>query len=541
MESDKNPNKQTNKTNNETNNASNGNNTDQSDANKSDANKSNNDQSNNTSEISDDFLTMIEEYLPEGSSLDEFKEACLYPLKKSITVNTHKISVEDFIAITAPMGWTLTPNEFTDEPVSFYIDREDTSTALWNTFLYKTWFFYIQEVAASLPARLIDPKPWKKILDMCASPWWKTTQLASQLLGKPATSQKENTWELWLVVANDVANSRIKTLAHNLNLWWVYNTLITRFNGFMFGKHLPNYFDHVLVDAPCSGEWTWFKSDFALKFRRQEEVNKIAGTQFQLLVSAIKTTKVWWTIIYSTCTLNPFENEGVLARVLDFFKWSVVLETVNFSNLQDGVNGEFNEATFTDWDAVQRLWPHIQKTWWFFVSKLRKVDNHENDAPIKWHKLLPKNQFTITMHKKLQKQVSEYAHKQYGVKIDETKHFFIATKNKVYLTSPVFKSMQQDLHCEKVWIPVFKVDRRHDFRPTHYFGLIFWAGATKNTVMFDAEQMQTYVSWKNVETETVLDKTENPHKVIQRSYGDKTRWMSTTKRVKWVWKNKYGK
>ncbi|MDP2670614.1 MAG: hypothetical protein Q8O99_07065 [bacterium] len=66
---------------------------------------------------------------------------------------------------------------------------------------------------------------------------------------------------------------------------------MTRRNGAMFGKHLPEIFDHVLVDAPCSGEGTKYKSDSALTFRRKEEINKITGTQFQLLVSAVKATK----------------------------------------------------------------------------------------------------------------------------------------------------------------------------------------------------------------------------------------------------------
>ena len=80
-------------------------------------------------------------------------------------------------------------------------------------------------------------------------------------------------------------------MAYNVNRVGAYNIALSAFNGFSFGKNLPEFFDHVLLDAPCSGEGTGFKSETALKFWRKEEINKIKGTQFQLLISAIKTLK----------------------------------------------------------------------------------------------------------------------------------------------------------------------------------------------------------------------------------------------------------
>lgn len=135
-------------------------------------------------------------------------------------------------------------------------------------------------------------------------------QLAQQLLTKQDPG---------LVVANDINPKRLKSLMHNLNQGNCRNSCITKLNGFSFGKILPNVFDHVLVDAPCSGEGTAYKSDFALKHRNQAEINKMAGTQFQLLISAIKAVKPGGSVIYSTCTINPYENETLVARVLEHF------------------------------------------------------------------------------------------------------------------------------------------------------------------------------------------------------------------------------
>jgi 16S rRNA (cytosine1407-C5)-methyltransferase len=88
----------------------------------------------------------------------------------------------------------------------------------------------------------------------------------------------------------------------------------------------------VLVDAPCSGEGTGFKSDFSLKFWKKEEINKISGTQFQLLVSALKTVKPGGIVVYSTCTMNPYENEYNVKKILEFFKGAVILENVEIIN-----------------------------------------------------------------------------------------------------------------------------------------------------------------------------------------------------------------
>lgn len=484
--------------------------------------------------INQAFLDMIEPILPDSKQKEAFIEACTRPLKKSITINIDKISVEDFIELTTPMWWTLTPNKFYESPITFYIDRDDTTIALWNTFLYKSGFFYIQEVAASMPAPLIDVKPGDLVLDVCAAPWGKTSQLANRLL-----SHKENAG---LVVANDVAGPRIQTLAHNLNLQWCFNTALTRFNGFMFGKHLPNFFDHVLVDAPCSGEWTWFKSDYALKFRRKEEINKIAWTQFQILVSSIKATKVWGTIIYSTCTLNPYENEQILARVIEFFQGSIELESIEqLQNTEAGIDWTFDEWTFNQGDKIKRYRPHLQWTGGFFVSKIRKIANHGESTAPKIHKLLPKNQFKLTMHKKLQNDAAKYAKEHFGVTINPERHFFIASKDKVYVTSPRFIKMQPHLHCEKVWVPVFKTDRLHWFRPSHYFGLIFGHQATKNVLEVTAEEMQEYTFWRDIEITTPLETVGNPYRILQRKNWNNTRWMWVTKWVEGRWKNKYGK
>ncbi len=482
--------------------------------------------------IHQNFRDEVAKHLPQDQ-VDQFFEACRIPLKKSITINTAKISVKDFITITKKWWWTLTPTDFVKDSKTFYIDRENTDVALWNTFLHAAWYFYIQEVAAASSAPQVNLSAWDIVLDMAAAPWGKTSQLATSLIGmeKPG-----------MVIANDVASSRLRQLAHNLNRWGAYNTAITKFNWFSFGKNLPNFFDHILLDAPCSWEGTAFKSEFALKHRKIEEINKIAWTQFQLLVSAIKATKPWGTVVYSTCTINPYENEYILEKALDFFKDDIEIERIESVNTHRGL--QLDDLSY-DPQLCARLRPHVEKTWWFFISKIRK----KNASTIPYqqpHKLSPKNQFKLTKSKQLQSEAGKFLKENFWISLDQDKHLLVATKDVVYLTSPQFDAIQKHLHCEKVWIPVLKKDRLLWFRPTHYLGNILWHTATKQTVDISPDLAQEYSRWANLVADSLWISTE---KIAEsRREQDKNylltrdgRWFSRTKWVKGEWKNKFGK
>lgn len=478
--------------------------------------------------IHEDFINEMRKLLP-ADEIDAFLLACEKPLKKSISACIWKINPDTFVALTKPRWRHLQPSPFHPTPGSYYIDRDDLTMALGKTFLYQAWFFYIQELAASLPASQITSKPGDLILDMAAAPWGKTTQLAHTLLAQGHAP--------WLVIANDIAPLRVKTMAHNLNMMWCYNTALTKRNGAMFGKHLPEFFDHALLDAPCSGEGTRFKSDSALSFWRKEEINKITWTQLQLLISAIKAVKPWGSIIYSTCTLNPYENEEILNRILEFFKGAIEIEQVDFHGLSSGVHSADVPVTF-DTDKVARCRPHRQGTGGFFVSKLRKISSTHHAKPNQHSKLEPKNPFTLDMSKSLFKRVDQRLTTTYGIRLDPTRHLLAASKEQIYLCSPEVSKVQGQLHFEKIGIPILKIDRDL-FRPTHYLGNILWHLATKNVVVFDDLQMQSYSEGKEIDPTSFVShkKLDLPYQIIKRKdYG-----MSVVKILPEMIKNKWGR
>ncbi len=480
--------------------------------------------------ISDKYLNEIKEAFSSEEEFDNFLNSCQMPLKKSIKISLHKLSPEEFIEDTTTEWWKLTSPGFVKNSVLpedvFYVDREDTSIPLGKTFYHQSWFFYIQEIAAWLSARQLFDKDstWNElILDMSGAPGWKSVQIWDYL------QYLHKDWKLWIVVSNDLSKSRLMATGFNLNRMGIFNSIITNFNWFAFGKNLPEFFDKVLLDAPCSWEWTGFKSDFWLKYWRKEEINKIASTQYLLLVSALKTVKVGWTIVYSTCTMNPYENEFNLKKLLDEYKWIVELEEVYLENKDPGLTKWKNEDLLTQIQAekVARFWPHKQKTWWFFIARLRKIAS----LPIreKENKLIWKKWLKFSFDKQLQNKINNFLKENFWIKINENKHFFVETGNYVYVTSPLIKDIFWKFDVEKIWTPILKKNKRGEIRPTHHLWIIFWDIATKNIVNIDKNAAYKYWLGNNLlENEFIPENIENPpmNYVIIKY---KNWWI-------WVWK-----
>ena len=258
--------------------------------------------------------------------MQDFESALSKPLRKTLRVNTNKISIKEFKKhvenkSVAPFSsgreriqdwvvvnldsneWTLTETPLWDN--MFYIDREDTSLALGHTLEHIAGYFYVQELAASsssfyMSEDKIDTSEYM-ILDMSASPWGKTTQLAEYYPNS-------------IIIANEVDKSRMRQLHENTDRLWAKNVYVTNYDGRFFGN-FPEMFDKILLDAPCSWEWTSYKTDDALKYWNIKNIKRIAKLQFQLLENALISLKVWGELVYSTCTLNCLENEGVIEKL----------------------------------------------------------------------------------------------------------------------------------------------------------------------------------------------------------------------------------
>ena len=159
------------------------------------------------------FESMISELLQFNKDGINLYFSCYQnSLEKSIKIIKSKIDIDLFLFMGKQYWRTFQKQIFTENKDVYYITRDDTSSWLGKHWLHNAWFFYIQEVAASLPAQFLPIKKWDIVLDMCSAPGWKAVQISDME---------------WYVVSNEVNSSRIVPLQYNLNRIWVYNSTVT--------------------------------------------------------------------------------------------------------------------------------------------------------------------------------------------------------------------------------------------------------------------------------------------------------------------------
>lgn len=292
--------------------------------------------------------------MPAHLSLDDFIAACQRPLRRSIRVNTLKITVADFLSLVAPYGWQLSAIPWCEE--GFWISREDEETLpLGSTAEHLSGLFYIQEASSMLPvtALFADGNSPLRVMDVAAAPGSKTTQIAARMGNQGA------------ILANEFSASRVKVLHANISRCGISNVALTHFDGRVFGAAIPEAFDAILLDAPCSGEGVVRKDPDALKNWSAESNSKIAETQRELIDSAFHALRPGGTLVYSTCTLNSEENEEVVAWLLARYPDAVERQPL------DTLFPTATEALTTE--GYLHVFPQIYDCEGFFVARLRKT------------------------------------------------------------------------------------------------------------------------------------------------------------------------
>ena len=169
---------------------------------------------------------------------------------------------------------------------------------------HEAGLYYIQEPSAMLPAVLLDPKPGERILDLCAAPGGKSTQIASAMKGSG------------LLVANEIHAGRAKILSQNIERMGIKNCVVLNENPAQLEAHFNEFFHGILVDAPCSGEGMFRKNPEARNEWSPDNVSLCARRQLNILDSAAKMLMPGGRLVYSTCTFSPEENEQVIEKFL---------------------------------------------------------------------------------------------------------------------------------------------------------------------------------------------------------------------------------
>ncbi len=242
-----------------------------------------------------DFLVRMESML--GPAYPDFLASFDRPRRNGLRVNSLKITPERFRQLCP---FTLEPIPWTKN--GFFYEPEARPAA---SPLYRLGLYYLQEPSAMAPAALLPIEPGDRVLDLCAAPGGKSTELGARLKGRG------------LLVSNDLSGPRCKALLRNLELFGVSNSFVANESPQRLAPQFPEFFDKILVDAPCSGEGMFRKEPAAVKTWSLEKSRACARLQREILKEAIRMLAPGGLLMYSTCTFAAEENEGAVSYVLE--------------------------------------------------------------------------------------------------------------------------------------------------------------------------------------------------------------------------------
>lgn len=304
----------------------------------------------------DELRDMNRAFFEKYSEIDdsrEFLEFMAKPLRQSFRVNTLKADAEEVVEHLSS-EFELERIPWVEEGFFVYGD------GITNTPEFSLGLIFMQEASSMIPPLALDVEPGMLVLDMAASPGAKTTQISAYM---------QNTG---CIIANDVKYQRINILISNLQKFGAVNVRVTMKDGRYFGR-FREMFDRVLLDAPCSNVGMIRKNYKYLKLWRQREVEALSRLQKSLIMAAYRALKPGGVLVYSTCTLDPEENEEVVDYLVS--NTNARLEEVDLPVKSREPVTEFRGKKYDEEvRKCLRIHPQENDTEGFFVAKVVKPD-----------------------------------------------------------------------------------------------------------------------------------------------------------------------
>lgn len=282
-----------------------------------------------------------EEYKDFLHSFDQLRH---YGLR----INTLKWSIEE---AREKLPFKLSPVDWAETGFYYQIDERPAKHPYYHAGLY-----YIQEPSAMAPGALLPVQPGNRVLDLCAAPGGKSTQIAARLAGRG------------VLVSNDISSDRIKALVKNLELFGVKNALVLNESPEKLADVFKGYFDCILVDAPCSGEGMFRKNPEMIKSWEQHNVEHCVRLQEGILAQAANMVREEGYMFYSTCTFAPEENERQIAHFLDHHPEFELIELPQINGFQRGIPQQGEHPM----KRTVRLWPHHVQGEGHYLALLQK-------------------------------------------------------------------------------------------------------------------------------------------------------------------------
>lgn len=394
-----------------------------------------------------------------GDEIDAFLAALADPAA-GLRVNTLKLTPERFREL-AP--FSLEPLPFPE--AGFIVEGEDRPG---RHPYHAAGLYYLQDPAAMVVAALVDPRPGERVLDLAAAPGGKSTHLA-------ALMEDDG-----LLIANDVHAGRARELASNLERFGVRNAVVTNESAERLADHFGAWFDRVLVDAPCSGEAMFHKSEAAAIEWSETSVLGCARRQADLLREAARLVRPGGLLVYSTCTFSPEEDEAVIGGFLaehPDFEMATLAEVPGAAPGRPEWAPE--EARRPELDRAMRLWPHRFPGAGHFVAGLRRTDGMAGAPPAARHQPAPRKAVALFE-----------AFSDDALRDDDGNGYPLALFGSELHRLPTTLPDLGGLRVVRTgwWLGTVKKDR---FEPSHHLALALPARAFRRTIELRADEPDT--------------------------------------------------
>lgn len=425
------------------------------------------------------FLDSMNEIL--GEDYEAFLAGFDGQRQYGLRVNTLKMNLEEFERI-APFHLKKVPWISN----GYFYEAEDAPAK--HPF-YSAGLYYLQEPSAMTPASRLKVQPGERVLDLCAAPGGKATELGAALQGEG------------LLVANDINTARARALLRNLELFGISNSFVTNEPPHVLAERFPEFFHKIMVDAPCSGEGMFRKNPAVVDSWQEKGSEYFSKLQREIIVQAADMLLPGGIMFYSTCTFSPLENEKTITHLLKERPDMEVIPMEDYEGFAEGLTSYRGEVFDESCKLCRRIWPHKMSGEGHFMALLHKkngvqqqVQQTVSQSSIWWEKCKGLN--------KEQKAAAEDFFSHVNIAYDE-KRIDVRGDNLYYLPAPKYDGRGLHFLRNGLFMGEFKKKR---FEPSQPFALALHAQDFDQVLDFpaDDERLSRYLRGETLDVSDLI-------------------------------------
>lgn len=425
------------------------------------------------------FLDSMKEIL--GEDYEAFLAGFDGQRQYGLRVNTLKMNLEEFERI-APFHLKKVPWISN----GYFYEAEDAPAK--HPF-YSAGLYYLQEPSAMTPASRLKVQPGERVLDLCAAPGGKATELGAALQGEG------------LLVANDINTARARALLRNLELVGISNSFVTNEPPHVLAERFPEFFHKIMVDAPCSGEGMFRKNPAVVDSWQEKGPEYFSKLQREIIVQAADMLLPGGMMFYSTCTFSPLENEKTITHLLKERPDMEVIPMEDYEGFAEGLTSYRGEVFDESCKLCRRIWPHKMSGEGHFMALLHKksgtqqqVQQTVSQSSIWWEKCKGLN--------KEQKAAAEDFFSHVNIAYDG-KRIDVRGDNLYYLPAPKYDGRGLHFLRNGLFMGEFKKKR---FEPSQPFALALHAQDFDQVLDFpaDDERLSRYLRGETLDVSDLI-------------------------------------